>query len=306
MHDSNIAGNHEPRLFGAIEAGGTKFICAVGNQDGDILDEARFETRTPAGTLAQVRSYFEAAQRKLKPLSSVGVGAFGPLDLSPASPTFGFITSTPKPGWKNTDLAGTLGRGLQLPVHIDTDVNAAALGELRWGAGRALTDLAYVTVGTGIGVGIVHYGRPVHGLMHPEMGHVSVRRHAADGSFPGACPYHGDCLEGLASGAALVARSGRPLRDAPPDDPIWAIEADYLGQLCALLLLSHSPQRIFLGGGVMQPCLYAKVQERMLHWLHDYVEAPQIRHPQYLTAPGLGTAAGIKGALSLAIHGALG
>jgi len=297
----------QPRLYGAIEAGGTKFICAVGDQHGNILEEARIDTRAPAETLARVLEFFADAHSRTGQLAALGIGAFGPLDLNPASPTYGFITSTPKPGWKNTDLAGTLGRALRLPVSIDTDVNGAALGELRWGAGRALADgrsptsLAYVTVGTGIGVGVVHHGRPVHGLMHPEIGHVSVRRHAADGSFAGTCPYHGDCLEGLASGSALMARTGRPLSHAPADDPVWAIEADYLGQLCALLVLCHSPQRILVGGGVMQDRLYAAIQARMLHALNDYVDAAQLRGADYITAPGLGAAAGIKGALLLAI-----
>jgi len=291
--------NTDPPLFGAIEAGGTKFLCAIGNQAGDIVDEARFETRMPHSTLAEVRDYFESSRAKFGVLTALGVGAFGPLDLNPASPTFGFITSTPKAGWNNTDLAGTLGRELQLPVSLDTDVNAAALGELRWGA-PSLESLAYVTVGTGIGVGVVHHGRPVHGLMHPEIGHVSVRRHPDDLGFAGACPFHGDCLEGLASGKALVARTGRPLSDAPPDDPIWVIEADYLGQLCALLLLCHSPQRILIGGGVMQSRLYPDIRQRMLYWLKDYVSAPEIKSPGYITAPALSTRSGIMGALHLA------
>jgi fructokinase len=295
----------ETRFFGAIEAGGTKFLCAIGNHAGDIVDEARFETRMPETTLAEVRDYFETSRRKWGSLTALGIGAFGPLDLNPCSPTFGFITSTPKPGWQHTDLAGTLGRELRLPVVLDTDVNAAALGELRWGAGQTLDSVAYVTVGTGLGVGVVHHGRPVHGLMHPEIGHVSVRRHPSDSSFAGACPFHGDCLEGLAAGSALVARTGRPLSEAPPDDPIWAIEADYLGQLCALLLLCHSPQRILIGGGVMQARLYPDIQARMLYWLNGYVSALAIAGPNYITAPGLNTRSGIKGALSLALGAGL-
>jgi len=221
--------------------------------------------------------------------------------LQPASPTFGFITSTPKPGWRHTDLTGTVHRSLGLPVHLDTDVNAAALGELRWGAGFGLGSVAYVTVGTGIGVGVVHHGRTVHGLVHPEMGHIFVRRHPADANFAGTCPYHGDCLEGLASGPAIVARTKRTLEDAAPADPIWELQADYLGQLCACLVLSHSPQRILIGGGAMQQRLYAKVQARMLHWLRDYVAAEELRAAGYIAAPGLGASAGVKGALSLAL-----
>jgi fructokinase len=288
-------------LFGAIEAGGTKFICAIGDADGRILDEARIETRTPTTTLTEVLAYFNGARDKFGQLTALGVGAFGPVDLRPNSPTFGFITSTPKPGWRNTDLAGVLRRGLNLPVYIDTDVNGAALGELRWGSGQNLESLVYVTVGTGIGVGAVHHGRAIHGLMHPELGHILVRRNPLDSSFKGICPFHGDCLEGLACGPAIIARSGYSLKDAGPNDPIWSIEADYLGQLCAVLVLSHSPQRILMGGGVMQPQLYAGIRERMLFWLNSYVEAEELRGPYYIVAPGLGGSAGIKGALSLAL-----
>lgn len=293
--------NDSARLYGAIEAGGTKFICAIGTEEGRILDETRIETRDPTTTLTEVNRYFGAARHNHGALAGLGVGAFGPLDLRKSSPTFGFITSTPKPGWKNTDLLGAIKQAVACPVYLDTDVNGAALGELRWGAGQHADSLAYVTVGTGIGVGIVHNGRAVHGLMHPEIGHIFVRRHPADTSFAGICPFHGDCLEGIACGAAIVARTGRTLKDAPPADPIWVIEADYLGQMCAQLVLTHSPQRILIGGGVMQERLYAGIHDRMLHWLHDYVGAEELRSPQYVAPPGLGSAAGIKGALSLAI-----
>jgi fructokinase len=297
----NQAKRRSNRRYGAIEAGGTKFICAVGDEDGRILDQVRIETGEPAATLAEVCRYFCAAARKFERLAAIGVGAFGPLDLNPASPTFGFITTTPKPGWKNVDLLGELRHGTNLQVHLDTDVNGAALGEWRWGAGIGLDSLAYVTVGTGIGVGVAHHGRAVHGLMHPELGHIFVRRHPADSIFAGICPFHADCLEGLASGAAIVARTGRALKDAPGSDPIWAIEADYLGQLCSVLVLSHSPQRILIGGGVMQPALYPGVHERMLHWLHGYVAAAELQSAHYIAPPGLGGSAGILGALSLAI-----
>jgi fructokinase len=289
------------RLFGGIEAGGTKFICAIGDADGHILEQTRIDTRDPVSTLAEVHRYFEAAQARCGKVSALGVGAFGPLDLRPASPTYGFITSTPKPGWANANLVGTLAQGLKVPVRLDTDVNAAAFGELRWGAGRNLNSLVYVTVGTGIGVGAVHHGRAVHGLMHMEMGHVVVRRHASDASFAGTCPFHGDCLEGLAAGPAILSRTGSVFSAASPADPIWAIEADYLGQLCALLVLSHCPERILMGGGVMQAALYPRVQERMIHWINGYVTVKEIQETGYVTAPGLAGLAGIKGALSLAM-----
>jgi fructokinase len=289
-------------LYAAIEAGGTKFVCAIGDSTGRILDQTRIETRAPSLTLTDVLAYFAAAERKFGRLNALGVGAFGPVDLRPSSATFGFITSTPKPGWRNTDLAGVLRRGLNRPVYIDTDVNAAALGELRWGAGQGLESLVYVTVGTGIGMGAVHHGRAVHGLMHPEIGHIFVRRHSLDQDFAGVCPFHGDCLEGLACGPAIVARIGHPLDEAAPAEPIWAIEADYLGQLCATLVLSHSPERILMGGGVMREQLYAPVQARMLFWLNDYIQVDEIKSAGYISAPGLGATSGIKGALSLAFE----
>jgi fructokinase len=288
-------------LYGAIEAGGTKFLCAVGDHDGRILDTARLQTRDPESTLADVALYFDAAARRFGRLTALGVGSFGPLDLNPKSTTYGFITSTPKPGWQNTDLVGLLRRRLGCPVVLDTDVNGAAMGEWRWGTGRNLNSIAYVTVGTGIGVGVVHHGKPVHGLMHPELGHMRVHRHPADLEFVGLCPFHGDCLEGIANGPAIKARTGGELNGAPAADPIWAIEADYLGQLCAHLVLSHSPQKILMGGGVMQPRLYTAVQARMLHWLNDYIKATELSAADYIAAPGLAGEAGIRGALSLAI-----
>ena len=294
--------NQNQTLFGAIEAGGTKFVCAVGNRSGDLLDQRRIDTRDPDTTLGEVRQYFESAQKRFGVISAVGVGSFGPLDLRPASPSFGFITSTPKPGWRNIDLRGFLMRSLGRPVYLDTDVNAAALAEHRWGAGWDLDSVAYVTVGTGIGVGLLHGGRPVHGLVHPELGHLIVRRHPEDRGFAGICPFHGDCLEGLASGPAIQVRTGESLERAAADAAIWDLAADYLGQLCATLVLSNSPQRILMGGGVMQQGrLFGAIQTRMHHWLRDYVQAAELHAEHYVRAPGLGTLAGIKGALSLCL-----
>ena len=295
----------QDELYGAVEAGGTKFVCALGRASGDILDEVRIETRDPASTLTQVIQFAAHAEAQHGEVRAFGVGAFGPLELRRNSPTYGFITNTPKPGWANTDLLGSLGRAVARPLGFDTDVNGAALAEWRWGAGRDLDSLVYVTVGTGIGAGVIHHGRPVHGLMHPEIGHVRVHRHPADNGFPGICPFHGDCLEGLSSGPAIVARTGRPLSAAELEDPIWDIEADYLGQLCAQLVLMHSPQRIFLGGGVMhQKRLFGGIRTRMLHWLQGYVPHPELQATGFIVPPGLGGAAGIKGALALALGSA--
>jgi len=293
--------------YGAIEAGGTKFICAVGLADGSLIEHVRIATREPASTLADVFEWFDGAERRHGALRAFGVGAFGPIELRPAAPHYGFITTTPKAGWRYFDLLGSLRRRLARPVAFDTDVNAAALGELRWGAAQRLQSLAYVTVGTGIGAGIVHYGRPVHGLMHPELGHAIVRRHSADGTFAGICPFHGDCLEGLAGGPAIQARTGGRLSDAVPEDPIWAIEADYLGQLAALLVLAHSPEIILFGGGVMEGGeLHRRVHARMHHWLHGYLPQPEMADPDFIRAPALGDQAGIRGALALALDAAAG
>jgi len=289
-------------LYGGIEAGGTKFVCAVGNARGDILNETRIDTRDPETTLAQVFHFFSVFEAQRGPVKTFGVGTFGPLELRHDSPNYGFITNTPKPGWANTDLLGMLQREFGRPVGFDTDVNAAALAEWRWGAGQHLDSLVYVTVGTGIGAGVIHHGRPVHGLMHPEIGHVRVHRYPSDTDFAGICPFHGDCLEGLACGPAILARTGRSLSQAGSNDAIWDIEADYLGQLSAQLVLMHSPQRIFFGGGVMhQERLFTSIRARMQYWLHDYLPHSELQAADYITPPGLGGAAGIKGALALAV-----
>jgi len=292
-------------LYGGIEAGGTKFICALGNGRGEILHEARIDTQDPAMTLAPVFRFFDAAETQYGPIKAFGVAAFGPLELRRESPRYGFITNTPKPGWANTDLLGIVQREVRRPVGFDTDVNGAALAEWRWGAGQQLESLVYVTVGTGIGAGVIHHGRPVHGLMHPEIGHIYVRRYPGDTEFAGICPFHGDCLEGLACGPAILARTGHALSQAGSSDAIWEIEADYLGQLCAQLVLMHSPQRIFLGGGVMHHArLFTGIRARMQHWLNGYVPHDELQAADYITPPGLGSATGIRGALALAIDSA--
>jgi fructokinase len=252
-----------------------------------------------------VLRFFERAEARAGPLAAFGVASFGPLELRRNAARYGFITTTPKPGWRDTDLVGTFARALSRPIGFDTDVNAAALAELRWGAGAGLDSLVYVTVGTGIGGGVIHHGRPVHGLVHPEIGHVPVHRHPADRDFPGTCPFHRDCLEGMASGPAILARTGRTLNQSDAGDAIWDIEADYLGQLAAQLVLMHSPQRMLFGGGVMQQQrLFASAQARMLHWLHDYLPHQELHAADFLAPPGLGSAAGIRGALALAIDAA--
>ena len=287
-------------LFGAIEAGGTKFVCATGTGPDDVRAITRFPTTTPAETIGQAIAFFQAQP---EPVVALGIGSFGPVDLNPASPTYGYITSTPKPGWQQADICGALRRALGVPVAFDTDVNAAALGEQRWGAAQGADPVIYLTVGTGIGGGVLVGGRPVHGLVHPEIGHIPVPRDPQADPFPGICPFHGDCLEGLAAGPALQARWGQPGHMLPPDHPGWALEADYLARGLAACIYVVSPQRIILGGGVMQqPHLFPLVRARVKTLLNGYVRAPEIEEPNpgYIVPPGLGDRAGVLGALALA------
>jgi fructokinase len=292
-------------LFGGIEAGGTKFVCAVGDADGNVVSEARFPTRDPVTTFREVFDFFRAARANHGELQAYGVGSFGPLNINPQSAGYGRMLRTPKLGWSDFDLRGVLASELGQPVGISTDVNAAGLAEAWWGNGKGLPTLVYVTVGTGIGAGVIYQGQPFFGLTHPEIGHIHVRRHPLDLEFAGICPFHGDCLEGLASGPAIFARTERSLADADPEDDIWEIEADYLGQLCAQLVGTLSPHRILLGGGVMQQeRLFSSIRTRMRHWLGSYNTQPEIHDDDFVCAPGLGNQAGVKGALALAMAAA--
>ncbi len=289
-------------LVGSVEAGGTKFVCAVGTGPDDLRGEERFPTTTPGETLDRVLAYFRAQVERHSPLAAVGVGCFGPVDLDAGSSTYGHVTSTPKPGWSGANVVGPLAAGLGVPVGFDTDVNAAALGEGRWGAARGLDTFLYLTVGTGIGGGSVVHGQPLHGLIHPEMGHVRVIRDPARDPFAGRCPYHGDCLEGLAAGPALEDRWGQAAETLPADHEAWGLEADYLGQALADLVLVLSPQRIILGGGVMEQAhLLPMIRGRVAALLAGYVRAPAIleRIDDFIVAPALGHRAGILGGVAL-------
>jgi fructokinase len=290
-------------LLGAVEAGGTKFVCAVGTGPDDIRAETRFPTTTPDLTIRATVSFFRGERQRQGPLAAIGIGSFGPVDLQPASATYGFITSTPKPGWANVDIAGALGTALGVPVGFDTDVNAAARGEGLWGAARGLDTFIYLTIGTGIGGGGFIHGQPMHGLVHPEMGHVRVPHDVSADPFAGTCPFHGDCLEGLASGPAIAARWRQPAETLPDDHPGWDLEARYLGVALANLVCTLSPQRIVMGGGVMtNRRLFPLIRREVRALLNDYVRAPQIvEHiDTFIVAPGLGDRAGILGALALA------
>lgn len=291
-------------LFGAIEAGGTKFVCLVASGPQQILAETRFPTTTPEETLGQAIEFFRLYQQR-EPLQAVGIGSFGPLDLDPASPTFGSITTTPKPGWAGTDIAGMVGRALKVPVAIDTDVNAAGYGEYRWGAAQGCDPAFYITVGTGIGGGGVFNGRRMHGLIHPEIGHIRIPHDWQADPFPGCCPYHGDCFEGLACGPALQQRWGRRAEELPQDHPAWELEATYLSLALVTFICTLSPQRIILGGGVMQnQSLFPRLWQQVSRLLNNYLQTPiiQERIQSYILPPGLGARAGILGALALAME----
>jgi fructokinase len=289
-------------VIGALELGGTKAVCVVGTGPDDVRAEARLPTTTPAETLPRVVDFF-VEQATAHPLAALGVASFGPLDLDPRSPTFGFITTTPKPSWRQVDLVTALRRGLGTSVALDTDVNAAALAEHRWGRGRGVDTLVYVTVGTGIGGGVLVAGRPLHGLVHPEIGHLRVPHDRGRDAFDGVCPHHGDCLEGLASAPALAARWGGAPEHLPDDHPAWALEAEYLALGLANVVLTLSPQRIVLGGGVMARArLLPLVRARLRAVLAGYVQSRALDEgiDDYVVAPALGERAGVLGALALA------
>ena len=283
--------------FGAIEAGGTKFVCAAGDETGQILEKIVIPTTTPEETFSKVFEFFNHHE-----IAALGIGSFGPIDINPESRTYGFITSTPKPGWNRVDFVGSMKQELHIPVGFDTDVNAAALGEVLWGAAKGLDSCLYMTVGTGIGVGAIVAGKTLKGFTHPEMGHFLVRKSHAD-IFQGICPYHGDCLEGLASGPAIEARWGKKGQELTANEKVWELEADYLAQAIMAYTLILSPHRIVVGGGVMkQTQLFPLIREKVAEKLNGYIQHPIIleKTEEWIVPPGLGDEAGVKGALALA------
>ncbi len=271
-------------MLGSIEAGGTKFICGAGTGPAD-LETIQVPTTTPAETLRECLAFLAARSPE-----AVGIASFGPVNLQT-----GHITSTPKPGWAHFDFAGEVRRELGVPVAFDTDVNGAVLGEARWGAARGLADVIYLTVGTGIGGGVISGGRVVHGRQHPEMGHILIPHDRTADPFPGVCPYHGDCFEGLASGPAMNTRWGVGANTLPPDHPAWALEALYIALGLMSCVCAVSPRQIILGGGVMhQERLFPMVREQLARLLNGYLE------PCEIVPPGLGDRSGVLGALALA------
>jgi len=291
----------EPLLLGAIEAGGTKFLCAVSDRDGAILRQMRIPTTTPGETLSAATAFFADMAEQHGAVSAFSIGSFGPLSLNPVASDYGCITSTPKTGWQDIDLLAHFRRTIDAPTALDTDVNCAAVGERLFGSGQGLDTFCYVTVGTGIGVGVLINGAPHGGANHPEAGHIKLPRAAGDDHFAGICPYHADCLEGLASGPAMHARWGTPAETLPASHQAWDIEADYLAGLCATLTYIVRPDRIIIGGGVMQPPMYDRVRRALTDKLGGYDSSMRaIDMADYIAAPTAGSSAGLTGALALA------
>jgi len=293
--------------FGAIEAGGTKVICGWSDEDGNILSECHIPTTTPQEVGAEITKFFLSVSNsgEISP-AGFGIGTFGPVNLDKKSPNYGSILKTPKTGW--------MGANLRIPIEklfpktrimVETDVNAAALGEMRWGAGRGIEDLVYFTIGTGIGAGIVCQGKPIHGLVHPEVGHLRIPRSEEERkAFKGICPFHDDCLEGIASGTAMEARWGGSAKELAPDHPAWEVEADALAWACVNMIVTVSPRRIIIGGGVSQASwIFPKIRQKVVSHLNGYVDAPEIteRIDEFIVPPELGQSAGLKGAISLVL-----
>ena len=292
-------------LYGAIEAGGTKFVCAVGTGPSELRARARFPTTSPQETLDRCIEFFRSQPK----IDALGIGCFGPIELRRGTASYGHVTTTPKFGWGNADIVGPLCQALSVPVGFDTDVNAAVLGEARWGAAQNLDTAIYVTVGTGIGGGALVGGQLVHGLVHPEMGHLLVPREPDDLTFVGHCPFHGGrCWEGLASGPALERRWGEPAETLPADHPAWDLEARYIASALTSLVLVMSPERLILGGGVMQrSALFPLIRTHLKRSLAGYVQADRLNEgiDQYVVPPLLGSQSGIVGAIALAERAAL-
>lgn len=287
--------------WGGIEAGGSHFVCAIGSDPGNLSAEITFPTTSPEDTLAQTIDFFQTNCDSS--LSGIGIGSFGPLDLHPSSPNYGHLTSTPKLGWEGTDILGSIKKAVRVPVVIDTDVNAAALAEHLWGSAIGLDSFVYVTVGTGIGGGGIMGNRPLHGLIHPEMGHMLIPHDFGKDHFSGVCPYHGNCLEGLASGPSISERWGTSPDKLPDSHPAWDLESEYLALAIVNLVHVLSPERVVLGGGVMKRhFLFPSIRSKVRRLLSDYVTAPELNEEieTYIVKPQLDSRAGVLGAIALA------
>lgn len=303
MSSPFAAANPTPSLLAGVELGGTKCICILGTGPQDIREKLSIPTGACDSTIAHINATLDHWRGEHGNFAALGLASFGPLDLRRGSPRFGHITSNVKPGWQGADVAGRLGTHRNIPVVINTDVNGAALAEGRWGAARGLEDFAYITVGTGVGVGLIVGGRTVFGCNHTELGHIRVARPPQD-RWPGACQFHGDCIEGLASGPAIGKRAGMPASAVPADSPIWDSVAHALAQLLQALLLGTAPRRILMGGGVLEqrPELLIRVRALLAASINGYLDIEDITGglEQYVVRPGLGALAGPLGALALA------
>ncbi len=283
-------------LFGALEAGGTKMVLAIGNENGEILEQVSIPTETPSVTIPKIIDYFKG-----KEITALGIASFGPIDLDKKSKTYGYITSTPKLAWANYDLVGNIKSALSVPIGFDTDVNGSALGEATWGSTKGLDSSIYITIGTGVGVGVYQNGSLLHGMLHPEAGHVLLSKHPED-KFEGACPYHPNCLEGLASGPSIEKRWGKKAVELKDRAEVWEMEAYYIAQALAGYILTISPHRIVLGGGVMhQEQLFPLIRRKVTELLNGYIRTPQISDmDNYIVPAALNDNQGIMGCIQLA------
>jgi fructokinase len=292
-------------MYGGIEAGGTTWRCAVGDGSGEVHQMESFPTTSPEETISRAVGYFVEAGK----VDAIGVGCFGPVDVRPDSPGWGQITTTPKPGWSNVDVVGRLAAELDVPFAFDTDVNVAALGESRWGAAIGRETFCYVTVGTGIGAGVIANGKLLHGLVHPELGHIRIPHDRERDPFGGTCPYHGDCLEGLASGEAVRQRWGRRGEELLVKPEVWKLEAEYLALGLVNVICTICPELIIVGGGVARgPQLLPLVREKLNELLAGYLDVDQLNGglDEYVVTPALGELAGVTGAAELARSQVLG
>lgn len=296
LHDKYGIGSVSDMLLGAIEGGGTKMICAIGDENGRIQKQISVKTEEPAVTMPEIIGFFKQYE-----IEGLGLASFGPVDLDRNSATYGYITSTTKLKWRNYNILGCLKEELKVPCGFDTDVNGSALGELSFGAFRGLKNAVYITVGTGVGIGVVSNGAMLHGMLHPEGGHVFVKRHPAD-SYRGGCAYHEDCLEGMASGPSIEARTGRRAELLDKDDPVWEFISLYVAQAICDYIFTLSPERIILGGGVMkQEQLFPMIRRDVVKLLGGYIDTPQIKDiDSYIVPASLGGNQAIMGCMRLA------
>ena len=285
-------------IYGALEAGGTKMVCAIGDENGKILEQISVPTVTPDETMPAIIDYF-----KDKGIKALGVACFGPIDVHPESPTYGYILKTPKLAWANYNIVGALKDALKVPIGFDTDVNGSLLGEVTWGSAKGLTDAVYITIGTGVGGGILSGGNIVHGMLHPEMGHMKLIPAPGD-DFPGRCPFHGNCLEGMASGPAIGDRWGAPGKDLIDREEVWELESEYIAQAVSNLIFIMSPQKIILGGGVMhQMQLFPLIRAKVLEKVNGYLDTAELSDiDSYICPAGLNDDQGIMGAVKLAMN----